>query len=429
MNREDWAKIIRYNPIAFGVENGFDKLTDIHNEWLKEYLFGSSDYTLQAHRGSYKTTVISIGLALEVVIKPRFNTIFIRRGDADVAEILKQSAALLKTEIFQSLSYSLYNQRIILEKESSSEIDTNLKTATRGAPQILGIGSRGSLTGKHGDKIVTDDIVNLTDRISQAERKRTKLAYQELQNVKNRGGRIFNCGTPWHKDDAFTLMPNIHSYTCYDTGLITTEEIASLRQSMTPSLFAANYEMKHIADEEAMFTAPIFDNGENTNKIYHGIAHIDASYGGADSTAFSIAKEDKTTGKIYVFGLLKHKHVDDTLPEASELHKFYKAGTIHCEDNADKGYLRKKLSSEYHIPSAGYHEALNKYIKISTYLRQYWNNIVFIQGTNPEYVNQILDYTEDAEHDDAPDSLASLIRIIKDKQEVRPSTLKERLGL
>ena len=57
-----------------------------------------------------------------------------------------------------------------------------------------------------------------------------------------------------------------------------------------------------------------------------------------------------------------------------------------------------------------YHESMNKYVKISTYLRESWKDIVFIKETDPEYINQILDYTENAEHDDAPDSIASLLR-------------------
>jgi len=63
---------------------------------------------------------------------------------------------------------------------------------------------------------------------------------------------------------------------------------------------------------------------------------------------------------------------------------------------------------------------MNKYFKISTYLKSNWDRIIFIKETDKEYINQILDYTENAEHDDAPDSLASLIRetIKKSKWEV-----------
>ena len=53
---------------------------------------------------------------------------------------------------------------------------------------------------------------------------------------------------------------------------------------------------------------------------------------------------------------------------------------------------------------------MNKYINISTYLKSNWSRIIFIKDTDKDYINQILDYTENATHDDAPDSLASLIR-------------------
>ena len=54
---------------------------------------------------------------------------------------------------------------------------------------------------------------------------------------------------------------------------------------------------------------------------------------------------------------------------------------------------------------------MNKYVKITTHLYKHWKSIYWFD-TDPEYLNQILDYTEDAEHDDAPDSAASLCRKI-----------------
>ena len=51
-------------------------------------------------------------------------------------------------------------------------------------------------------------------------------------------------------------------------------------------------------------------------------------------------------------------------------------------------------------------------IKITTYLRKWWGKIVFVEGTDQEYIDQIMDYTENAEHDDAPDSAACLVRVL-----------------
>ena len=411
---KQWLDLVKHKPYAFGIESGFTDLTDIHNEWIKSFLFSRDDMTLQASRGTYKTTCLSIAMALMVIIYPKENIIFLRKADDDVKEIIVQTAKLLQSDMFQSLSIGLYGTPVLLEKQSAFEIDTNLKATSRGTAQLIGVGSGASLTGKHADIVVTDDIININDRISKAHRDRTKYVYQELQNIKNRGGRFINTGTPWHKDDAFTLMPNLVKYDCYDVGIFTDEMIQKLRDSMSPSLFAANYELKHIADADSMFTSPAIDNGSNTHKIYNGVAHIDASYGGNDGTAFTILNRHED-GYIYVYGDLKYKHIDDVLHVFEAKRSAYQAGTLFNETNADKGYLNKKISR----PTKTYHEKMNKYIKISTYLRENWDKIIFVADTSREYINQILDYTENAEHDDAPDSLASLIRESENKPTVK----------
>lgn len=406
MNR--WLDLVKEKPIAFGLESGFEDLIDIHNEWIKSFLFADEDMTLQAHRGSFKTTCLSIAIALMIVVYPKLNILFMRKADDDVKEIVLQVAKLLKNELFQALCIELYGVPLILTKETAFEIDTNLKSTSRGTSQLIGLGSGGSLTGKHADIVITDDIVNIDDRISPARRKRTKLVYQELQNIKNRGGRFINTGTPWHKEDAFSLMPNIQKHDCYSTGLINDKTMQALRKSMTPSLFAANYELKHIADADSMFTAPRYT--DETELIFNGVGHIDAAYGGGDGTAFTIFKIQGD--RIIGFGKRWNKHVDDCLGEITAYHKEFRTGTIHVEKNADKGYLAKELNKRKAFAQE-YHESQNKFIKITTYLRKYWPQIEWLEDTDPEYINEILDYTENAEHDDSPDSAASLLRKTK----------------
>jgi len=117
---------------------------------------------------------------------------------------------------------------------------------------------------------------------------------------------------------------------------------------------------------------------------------------------------------LYVFGKRWDKHVDDCMTEIMAYHKRFKAGSIYNEVNADKGYLGANIRA-LGVPVELYHEKENKYIKIATKLRKYWNRIYFLEETDRDYINEILDYTENAEHDDSPDSLASLIRVIDNK--------------
>ena len=179
---------------------------------------------------------------------------------------------------------------------------------------------------------------------------------------------------------------------------------------MTSSLFSANYELKHIADEDALFTNPQFFN--DAKLLYDGVSHIDASYGGTDGTAFTIIKQ--RGDKFYVLGKRKDKHVDDCLKDFYKLMDAYRAGTTYCERNADKRYLEKEMIADGRIVKS-YNEDMNKYVKISTYLRKHWSNIYFHEDTDMDYINEILDYTENAQHDDAPDSLASIIRELTGK--------------
>ncbi len=346
-----------------------------------------------------------------MIIKPNLAIDFFRKTDDDVKEIVTQVSKILKSETMQHLAHKIYDKPLKLTVDNAQELSTNLKTSTRGVSQLLGLGIKTSITGKHGDLIITDDIVNLLDRISKPERDRIKSAYMELQNIKNRTGRILNTGTPWHKEDAITDMPNKHIYDCYSTGLITREKIEEIRNKMTPSLFAANYELKHIADGDALFTNPQFILGSTPDLLYNGIAHVDAAFGGEDGTAFTGLKQ---LGNLFlVVGKRWDKHIDDCMSEIVNLMKYYRLGSIAVEKNADKGYVAQNLTKEGLIVD-DYDEHMNKYIKISTYLRKNWKNIRFLEETDPEYINEILDYNENASHDDSPDTLSSILRKVTD---------------
>lgn len=276
-------------PYKIGHWVGFKDLTALHNEWLRFFLYADEDQTLLAHRGSYKTTDLSLFLAIHIVIDPNENVMFFRKTDDDVTEVLVQTQKIMKEGCIQQIVRTLYSTDLQFLKENNSEIHTNLCTSAKGVSQVVELGIGTSITGKHADIVMTDDIVNLKDRISKAERERTKTQYMGLQNIKNRGGRFINTGTPWHKKDAISIIPNIRKFDCYSTGLITRDKLEELRQSMSDSLFAANYELNHIADKDAMFHNPQFI--KDSQLICGGMAHIDAAYDGEDGTAYTIMKK------------------------------------------------------------------------------------------------------------------------------------------
>jgi len=407
MTAQEKARWFITNPAALGRALGYkDFRDDLHGAWIRSMVTRTDDMTLQAHRGSYKTTCLCVAISLLMLWHPDQNIIFLRKTDGDVAEVIKTVTRILSTDIMRDIYHALTGGELAVARDTSSEITLNTYAAPRGAAQLQGIGIGGSITGKHADIIITDDIVNLKDRVSHAERERTKAVYMELQNICNPGGRFINTGTPWHKEDAFELMPEPEMWDCYHTGMLDKQQLDDLRQSMSPSLFAANYELRHIASEDALFTtAPRFTN--DASLLRDGIAHIDAAYGGEDSTAFTCGKRRGDT--LYMYGRKWHGHVDTVLDVIISECKRLQCGPIMCETNADKAFLAKEIMRKGY-KARTYTEAENKYMKISTYLRKWWGNIVWLDGTDRDYIAQIMDYTEDAEHDDCPDSASCVCR-------------------
>jgi hypothetical protein len=403
---------------------GFTKLTELHGEWIRGWLLNKKDETLQAHRDGYKSVALAVMLALRPLIYPDQTAILMRKTEMDVKITLGRVADMLSHELFRYFASKIYDKPLRLLKNNASEVHTNLMESARGEPQLSGLGINNSLTGKHAELIVTDDICSKKDRYSAAERQNTINVYYELENICSRasGGKFINTGTPWHPKDVFTVMPKPKVYTCYDTGLMTEDQIAAKKAILPFSLFAANYELRHVAAEGLLFDTERPKTSDD-NMIANGKAHIDAGYGGDDCCAFTIAKKGRAMGKdgrvyeaIYVLGKLRQKHIDNCVDEFISYQRFYRAGAIYTESNSDKGYLAKDIRKRGGRAETPYHESQNKHAKISTVLKGAWESIIWHEDTDLEYISQVMEYSEDAPNDDAADSLASLIlRLTKTK--------------
>ena len=85
--------------------------------------------------------------------------------------------------------------------------------------------------------------------------------------------------------------------------------------------------------------------------------------------------------------------------------------------NGDKGYVARELRSRG-AAVRPYFEHMNKQVKIAAHLRKWWPTALFVKGTDSAYLSQILDYTDQSEHDDAPDSAACLVRALEKRRSV-----------
>lgn len=173
------AELMSRRPVTVGHLCGFDRLRpELHGDWLDMMLHSREDVTILAHRGSYKTTCLSLAMALLMVLEPTRNILFLRKTDEDVTEVLRQVKGILLSEALQCLTEQLYGSPLSLLRATAYELSTDRYLSPRGAVQLQGQGIGGSLTGKHADIIFTDDIVNLQDRLSPSERARTVAIYR-----------------------------------------------------------------------------------------------------------------------------------------------------------------------------------------------------------------------------------------------------------
>jgi NAD(P)-dependent dehydrogenase (short-subunit alcohol dehydrogenase family) len=128
---------MREHPVAVGKLCGFDLLReDLHNDWIKQMISGHEDMTLLAHRGSYKTTCLSIALAIIISTDPKRNLIFLRKSEDAVKEIIQQVQKIILSEPFRYLTERAYGEDygpVIMRQASSTSITTHVYAASKGA--------------------------------------------------------------------------------------------------------------------------------------------------------------------------------------------------------------------------------------------------------------------------------------------------------
>jgi hypothetical protein len=404
-------KTIANEPIYLGYQLGYDKLLPIHDHWIKD-CWTKNDYVLQAHRNSYKTTaVLVVGSIRWLLFNPNDSILIIRKDFESAISLLREITKQYQTNKFLiSLFYHIYGSEPVLRSKQDSLLLSCKKIVdSRASIEAISVG--GTITGKHFDKVFTDDIVTIKDRTSKAERESTKLFVNELLNIPKPGGTIVHTGTPWHPEDAFSILPKADKYPIGKIQIPGFDQdfILRLKNSMTPSLWAANYELVHISDEGRIFHEPTY--GKWPEKLTMIKAWLDPAYEGACTTAVAMIGLD--INKIaYVRGWIWDKSVVDVYNNIAERLNEYKCGTLYIEDNADKGASTRDMRKIY--PAViGRNEHMNKHIKIISYLKKNYDKLVFADDCQPEFMNQILDYTEDADLVDAPDALAALIREMK----------------
>jgi hypothetical protein len=405
---------IRDEPHLLGHLLGYDKLFELHSRWIQECWDSPGAHALMAFRGSYKTTsVVTVGIIRRLLFFRNSRILVIRKTHTEACKIVNAVSRAFDRPEIQALFTMTHGIAPVKKTDAEGHVLFNFKTTSTPEPSLLAFGIRDAITGTHADVIIADDIIGSQDRGSRAEREKVKENIRELAaNIIDPGALTIWLGTKWAAGDGWDVIESfaeINKYPVSKYNFLPEEEIEEKRKRLTPFLFAINYELELIADESLLFQDPRwgpFDRETwRQRKVY---AHIDAAYGGGDTCALTVMAGNHAAGWLYEgnvtqwYDFIKRKYTE------------YHCSEILLETNADKGFLAKELQG-IGLNTRVYNENTNKEIKISTYLYEAWPDLLWDEQTDPDYMNQILDWRPDGKgNDDAPDSAASLVRGMKE---------------
>jgi len=412
------------NPHYLGHQLGYTDLNEWHsNQIHRLYRDNPGECGVQAHRNSFKTSAIQIvGPIWKLLYWPDHSILIMREEMKNASAVISAISDKYKTVAMKAIYEELWG---VPDFALVRDTQTSLVLPTRGEytgieGNIDAAGLKTSTTGRHYNHISPDDIITVNDRISRAKREKTADVIRELRNIIKAGGTIGHSGTPWRKGDGWDLIPNVEKY---PIGTVHIESImkdlpaaiAKFKAGTTRSLYAANYELKHIDDESKLFP-------ENNNRCewnydaFKPIAHIDCKYKGKDTMALTLLF--RYNNIIHGKGWLFTKNIVDCYKDIVDILLRHKAGALHLEDNGDKGLAAAefnrgdKKTKRLPYPTVSYHEATNKHHKILQYGYVMWPKVQWDHQTDPEYLNQIMDYVEGEDPDDAADSFSSCARIL-----------------
>lgn len=401
---------IKENPHIISWILGKDNHSQVHSEWIR-FIWGTGkSVSLNAHRGSYKSTAIAlIGSIWYMLFHPEVRICLVRKTYEDAAKGVNAIAQMMESPEIRELFRFAHGEYPEFRMRREGRIDFTFRKSKTPEGSVTGLGLNGNFVGKHFDFILADDISTIKDKLSRAEREFTKVMWRELiTNIVDPGKPCCYIGTPWHPDGVESLITP-RKYSINDVSILTPEQIAEKKANCTPSEWAANYLLEFAPAENAPFREPLWGDWL-TRDIESPVAHLDAAYGGADACALTIMAR-RASQEIQAVGFLFPGSIKDWAPTVWEKMKLYRAKKLYCEKQSDRGYtamLMKAQGASVHE----YDENMNKQHKIQTYGSEIWDRLIWSKDTDDRYMTQITDWTYDSkDHDDAPDSMSCLSKL------------------
>lgn len=271
----------------------------------------------------------------------------------------------------------------------------------------LTIRSRG-FRGRHPDLVILEDPITPEDT-SPAERKRVKKVYEEIYKLTS---NVVIIGQPVHKADLYQeLRDKIPTFLMIwgDIPELDCDLEAQRGAGVSEESIQASYFLNIIGQD----SLPFFKIETVNFTARENVAFIDPAREGKDYTALAIG--GRSFDNLIVAGFAFRKAWYDCLDEFAAIFAQIKVNRVCIETNGI-GEMAVNELRKLGVPAVGRNTTSNKHARImnagafvdSTKLFEMKLGAGEIIQANQIFIEQVKNYEYNAEHDDAPDSLAGV---------------------
>lgn len=306
---------------------------------------------------------------------------------------------------------------------------------THGGGMVVGAGIGGPLTGRGMDLGIIDDPIKNSDeaRSPTIKQRHWDWYHTTFRTRLHPGGAIVVVMTRWATDDLIGRLLETEGdrWTVIQLPAIdeagnalwpsrySLADLEEIRDTMPRAHWASLYQQQPIDLVERIMGDPVYGTAPSGLKLF---AYLDPAFKGTDRSALTIggleARPTAPDGQSQeslcwiTDGRLWSEPIDEVYDRVERALRDSNVQRLYVESNQAQ-YL---IANEFRRRGFAVEEVnhtRNKYLRIVDGPRKYWKRLRFsgaLSGT--EYMREVTTYSELAEHDDAPDSLAGLVDAI-----------------
>lgn len=449
------------NLLAFGQQvMGFNVLTSTHKRWEKFVLEnidlgmagkrGQQFFLIEAPRETYKSTFFTTTfIPWALTVNPNLATLITSATQANAKLWMGAIKKRVESERFRTIFGDWEDQNGWRE----TDITIRGRTQVKPEPSISCAGLDTTITSKHFDLIIADDLVTPEDRDSTAKRLRTIRYWDDIIDLLNKDhGICFLVGTPWCFGDLYDYLEKKNLEFAKEGKMIKVlkepvyvdrpdgrreylfpdilpeERVKEIRLKKTDiANFSANYLLKPIHPETQIFkpeSIQYFNYYRDFPKEIERIfVHIDPSQGdkkGSDYCAMVAVARRKDGKRLVIDTRIEQMRPTRREEVTFELFSYFKNSGIEqkwqIETVANQAEIKRSLIKYFldkgiaDFPLKDLPSVANKTAKIITLELPISNGSLLFRddwqtapGNYHLLLNQLFGFP--LEHDDGPDAL------------------------